>query len=230
MAAAYSAAVHGALQRKLSEVLLDSKVPEAQAKWLIGKGITTVAAFNDLADDRSQVADKIARRAGLDPADGVACQPLKTAWRTAEAIVKADLDARARGEEAETEKVMTEAAQKRIDESWEGHYHLSFPPTWVPANSTLGAVKRQLETRAAATMEVHKVKCLVEREAKADTIVLKLKPAAGTLRQEKLTEERQVASIWEFLYKHRTLMLACAMAAAPESRPTSRSCLSTTST
>ena len=39
-------------------------------------------AFSDLADNRS---------------------PLKTAWRTAEAIVKADLDARARGE-AETEK------------------------------------------------------------------------------------------------------------------------------
>ena len=88
MAAAYNAAVHGALQRKLSEVLLDSKVPEAQAKWLIGKGITTVAAFKDLADDRSQVADKIATPAGLDPADAVACQPLKTAWRTAEAIVK----------------------------------------------------------------------------------------------------------------------------------------------
>ena len=153
---------------------------------------------------------------GLDPADAVACQPLKTAWRTAEAIVKADLDARARGEEAETEKVMTEAARKRIDEVWDGHYHISFPPTWVPANSTLGAVKRQLETRAAATMEVHKVKCLVEREAKADTIVFKLKRAAGTLRQEKLTEEQQMASIWEFLYKHRTLMLAYAMAAAPE--------------
>ena len=68
-------------------VLLDSKVPEAQAKWLIGKGITTVASFNDLAD---------------------------------------------------------------------------------------------------------------------------------TLRQEKLTEEQQGASIWEFLHKHRTLMLAYAMAAAPE--------------
>ena len=77
-----------------------------------------MAAFSDLADDRSQVADKIARPAGLDPADAVACQPLKTAQRTAEAIVKADLDARARGEEeAETEKVMTEAARKRIDES-----------------------------------------------------------------------------------------------------------------
>ena len=85
---------------------LCSAVPEAQAKWLIGKGITTVAAFSDLADDRSQVADKIARPAGLDPADAVACQPLKTAWRTAEAIVKADLDARARGEDAETEKVI----------------------------------------------------------------------------------------------------------------------------
>ena len=71
MAAAYSAAVHGALQRKLSEVLLDSKVPEAQAKWLIGKGITTVAAFNDLADDRSQVADKIA-----GPQDWI----LRTLW------------------------------------------------------------------------------------------------------------------------------------------------------
>ena len=59
------------------------------------------------------------------------------------------------------------------------------------------------------------MKCLVEREAKADTIVLKLKPAAGTLRK-KMTEEQQVASIWEFLYKHRTLMLAYAMAAAPE--------------
>ena len=164
----------------------------------------------------AHVADKIARPAGLDPADAVACQPLKTAWRTAEAIVKADLDARARGEEAETEKVMTEAARKRIDESWDGHYHISFPPTWVPANSTLWAVKRQLETRAAATMEVHKVKCLVEREANADIIVLKLEPAAGTLRQEKLTEEQQVASIWELLYNHRTLMLAYAMAAAPE--------------
>ena len=65
-------------------------------------------------------------------------------------------------------------------------------------------------------MEVHKVKCLVERKAKADTIVLKLKPAAGTARQEKLTEEQQVASIWEFLCKHRTLMLAYGKVAAPE--------------
>ena len=61
MAAAYSETVHVALQRKLSEVLLDSKVPEAQVKWLIEKGITTVAAFNNIADGRSQVEDKVMR-------------------------------------------------------------------------------------------------------------------------------------------------------------------------
>ena len=212
----YSAEVQKALQQRLQETLLDAKVPQAQANWLREQGITTVAAFNDLADDRSQVADKIARPAGLDPANAVACQPLKTAWRAAEAIVKADLDARARGEEPEGDKALNETARKRIDRNWTEHYKIFFPPTWLPSNATLGTIKRHLETRAATTYEIHRVKCLVEREEQLDTILLKLRPPKRTVGHEELTEEQWVMSIWVFLYKHRTLMLAYAMAMAPD--------------
>ena len=183
---------HGVAVTETAQAGQCGSVAKTLAEVMVQECLTTCQAAACHADSGAQIAEKL----------GSANIGLQSVC--------------ARGEEAETEKVMTEAARKRIDESWDGHYHISFPPTWVRANSTLGAVKRQLETRAAAIMEVHKVKCLVEREAKTDTIVLKLKPAAGTLRQEKLTEEQQVASIWEFLYKHCTLMLAYAMAAAPE--------------
>ena len=200
MAFSYHADIHKALQRKFVEVLLDTRVPEAQVKWLIDKNITTIAAFNDLADDRTQVAEQIAKPAGLDPKDAVACQPLKTAWRQAEAIVRADLEARARGEEQEVDAAMSETARKRVDTSWKEHHKLSFPPTWVPANCTLGLVKKLIESRLATTYEIHKVKCLVEREARADTILLKLRPAKGSVCHEEVSEEQLIVGLWEFVY------------------------------
>ena len=216
MAFSYAPDVQKALQRKLHEVFLDAQVQEAQVQWLIGKNITTIATFNDLADNCTQVAEKIAKPAGLDSKDSIACQPLKTAWRLAEAIVRAELEARARGEDREADTILAETARKRIDSSWIEHHKISFPPTWVPANSTLGTVKRHIESRAATTIEIHKVKCLVEREARTDAILLKLKPTKTSIAHEEITEEQHIATLWEFVYKHRTLMLAYAMAVAPE--------------
>ena len=68
-------------------------------KLLVDKGITQREAFADLAETKTGIVDIVGRAAGLDPNDHVQCQPLKTAWHNTEAQTKAELEAKAKGDD-----------------------------------------------------------------------------------------------------------------------------------
>lgn len=82
------------LSPELREVLADAGVTSAVSKWLLDHGITEVSAFADLAESKAEIAYVVGMPAGLNPADALQTQPLKSAWRDAEAIRKAQLEAR----------------------------------------------------------------------------------------------------------------------------------------
>ena len=111
----YSAEVTAALSEDLLECLLDASVPESVAKFLADKHITKLAAFADLADSKSQIVTIVGRPAGLDHEDAIACQPLMTAWREAEALTKAALEAKARGEDIHKDATMGSEQRERLD-------------------------------------------------------------------------------------------------------------------
>ena len=69
--------------RELRDLLNDNGVKEDVAAWLVGKGITKVAAFADMAAERAGIIKNVGRTASLDPEDAVAYQPLVTARRNA---------------------------------------------------------------------------------------------------------------------------------------------------
>ena len=87
----------------LLQILEDSKVPEQIAKWLGDKGIVKVGAFADLAEDKNGICEVISAAIGIEFADNVERQPLKTAWREADAKHQVNLQSRAKGEDPEKE-------------------------------------------------------------------------------------------------------------------------------
>ena len=123
----YSAEIEQLLSRDFLEVLHEAGVKEPQAKYFADSGILTLSAFVDLADERSEVASKIARPAGIDPENNVLVQPLKSAWRAADAMVKAALEARAKGEEPTATKTLPAGARKRLDAHFKDHFKLISP-------------------------------------------------------------------------------------------------------
>lgn len=82
---------------ELHDVPAHCDVGKRIAKFLVDKNIVKMGAFADLADSKAGIVEVVGRPAGLDPSYGMACQPLKSAWRKAEADTKAKLDARAKG-------------------------------------------------------------------------------------------------------------------------------------
>ena len=98
----YSNDITKQLSEELNTCLLDAKVPETVAKFLVDKSITQREAFADLAETKTGIVDIVGRAAGLDPNDHVQCQPLKTAWRNTEAQTKAELEADAKGEDLQS--------------------------------------------------------------------------------------------------------------------------------
>ena len=102
MPTTYSAEVNKALSTELYDVLADNDVGEDVAKLLVSKNIYKLGAFADLADTKGGIVNVIGRPAGLDPEDSVACHPLKSAWRQAEAETKAALEKRRPKEKIQT--------------------------------------------------------------------------------------------------------------------------------
>ena len=209
----YDIALENQVHPAFLEVLYEAKVPETQVNYLVSNQIRNLASFVDLADTRGEVADKIARPAGVDHTSAFAVQPLKTAWRIADSIVKAQLEAKARGEDVKTTRTLPEGTRLRIDTNFKKHFKIIFPPTWQPSDETIAAVKDLLDKRKTRALELRKVKCLVEMpEAKG--VLLQLDPATAPKVQEHGSGD-PVTGLWVFQYKHRTLILAYTMAMAP---------------
>ena len=84
----YTAEVTDTLQKALYEILDEARVTQEVAKWLADQGITKLEAFADLADSKAEIVQIVGRGAGLDIDNAIKRQPLKTAWRQAEAQAK----------------------------------------------------------------------------------------------------------------------------------------------
>ena len=80
----------------------------------------------------------VAPGSGLKPEDPIACQPLKTAWRLAEASHKAALEAKARGEEVSSNDALGWEQRQRVDKSVLEYYHFTWPPTFQGSDGLLG--------------------------------------------------------------------------------------------
>ena len=133
----YSNDITKQLSEKLNTCLLDAKVPETVVKCLVDKGITKRAAVADLAETKTGIVDIVGRAAGLDPNDHVQCQPLKTAWRNAEAQTKAELEAEAKGEDLHKEAVMGSEQRQRWDDQAKCHFNFCWPAHWLSTSSLL---------------------------------------------------------------------------------------------
>ena len=136
----YSAETVKALSDDLFLILYDNQVPADIVEWMVSKGITKVAAF------AAQLVPVIIRAAGdkiqLSEEDAVATQPIKSAWRAAEAVTKVQNEAPARGEYPDRDATLGAEARKRLDESVTEHFKFMWPPAWQPQNSLVGKLQR----------------------------------------------------------------------------------------
>ena len=121
--AAYDDALGRQLDVNLRNLLEECRVQPEIAQWLVDKGIAQVGAFSDLAETKEAVV-KVLHKAGatIDPNDPVKCQPVKTAFRRAVAITKAEDEARARGEDIDREANLGSEDRKRLDKNTAQHF------------------------------------------------------------------------------------------------------------
>ena len=103
------------ISRELQDICADSGATEQVGSRLENKGVRRVEAVADLAESRQEIIEVVGRPAGLDTGDAFACQPLKSAWRAADAAVKAGLGAAARGEESTETYALTPEKRLRVD-------------------------------------------------------------------------------------------------------------------
>ena len=144
---AFSPEVTRALSEDLHDCLLDAGVTEAAAKFLVDKKILKLAAFADLADNKAGIVEVVGRPAGLDPGNMIECQPLKSAWRDAEAKTKASLEAHAKGEDVNKDVTLGSEQRERLDDQLKAHFKVMWPAAWLSTNGLLGKIKRFYDKR-----------------------------------------------------------------------------------
>ena len=130
---AWTAATVNAISRELKDCLQDAGVPECVAIFLIGRNIKKLEAFADLADTKAEIVDVVGGPAGLDVTDNIATQPLKSAWRNADAAVAAALAARKKGEEMDANYTLTPEKRQRIDDAVDAHNKFRWPASLCPS-------------------------------------------------------------------------------------------------
>ena len=151
------------MSKELSDIFADAGVTRAVADWLLGKGIRRIEAFADLAESRQQIVEVVGRPVGLDPDDAFQCQPLRTAWRNAEAAVKASLGAAARGEESIETYAFTPEKRQRVDGAVEKAFGFRWPANLCPDDSLLGKLERFYHKKYKYTPKIQETRNVLER-------------------------------------------------------------------
>ena len=138
MAFLFNHEVDGKLPKELLDFLCDNNISVEVAKWLADMNITKVQALADFASDRGTIINNVARVAGLDPDDPIACQPLVTAWRNADAVANAELEAMSKGQEPEVSDTLSSDQRIKLDEACAKHFKFRWPSSMQPDDVVLG--------------------------------------------------------------------------------------------
>ena len=211
----YSDGTIKALSKELCDVLIDNDVGEDVAKFLISKGIVKLNAFADLADSKSGIVEVIGRAAGLEIDDPIKCQPLKSAWRRAEAETKASLDAKAKGQDPEKDVTMGSEQRLRLDAEVKAYYKFDWPAAWLSGNQLLGKLRRMLEKRTDFVPRLEAdVKTVFEKEV--DPLFKIFFSKRGVLQAQADSGYTPVQGLTRFRERHFQLMIAYNQAASPD--------------
>ena len=141
--------------------------------------------------------------------DAVVCQPLKTAWREADAMVKANLEARAKGQEVEPNAMMSPEERQRLDDSIDARFNFRWPPNHTPNDALLQRSERFLRKRTRFVARVAEALSILDKADSGNNVLLKISTDAravtGICAQ---AEEIQVQGLWQFKRRHMIVLLA----------------------
>ena len=211
----YDAEVSKKLGEDLNEILFDADVDEKVARFLADLNIRKVEAFADLPDSKAEIIDVVGRPAGLDPQNKVACQPLVTAWRRAEADAKALLEARAKGEDTDKDVPLSYEQRQRLDAQAFAYYKFSWPPAWQAASSLIGKLKRFLDKQTDFVPRLETdVRSILEK--KANPLFEICLSQKGSVQTQPKDGYSPIQGLWKLRERHFLLMLAYNEAAYPE--------------
>ena len=121
---------------------------------------------------------------GLDPNDALQCQPLKSAWRTADAAVKAGLGATARGEEAAETYALSPEKRLRVGGAVERAFGFRWPANLCPDDALLGKLERFYHKKYRFTPRIQETRNVLERGTHASKVLAQVRRETDPLTEE----------------------------------------------
>ena len=205
------------LSTELRECLEEHNVTENVAKWLAEQNITKIEAFADLAESKKEIIDAVGRPAGIEVGDPIKCQPLKTAWRYAEARAKATLDAEMSGKEPEVAFCMTAEQRQKLDATVEAKFKFRWPANLTPASGIIAKLENVYRKKLQETPKVTEARSILDKGTQAMKVTLSFHEGQQSVMGRTTTDnEPDVNNMWAFRCKHMTLMIAYVQAGGPE--------------
>ena len=213
----YSDTVTKTLTRGLVDILAEAHVQDVVAEYLASRNIVSVTAFADLADDRSGIVQVLARPAGLDPRDPLEVQPIRTAWRAAEAEAKVQLESKIKGETPEQESTLSQDQRNKIDRSAETYYHFIWPPALLANDQLMARLVRFYQKKTRYVPKLAQTRALNDKVVEATAVTIKIdKHKRSTPQAEEVEEDVQIQGLWMMIRLHMILMIAYNQAASPD--------------
>ena len=188
------------LDPKLDKLLKKHGVDEKVHTYLREKNKTNIGQYAGLADSKADVGDGICAPSGLDKNDRLICQPVKSAWQEAEALVAAELDHIRRGKTSDLDDPVDPEVRVKKTNTFDAYYHIQLPGHLVGCDSLVGRCVREYERRTPNAIDIMKVRSLAHKPSDV---------GESSVDDEPLNHHR-------FIYKHRVLMNTLALAVAPE--------------
>ena len=213
----YAESVTKILSRELVDILTEAHVQPEIAEYLATNNVISVSAFADLADDRAGIVAVLARPAGLDPRDPLAVQPVRTAWRAADAEAKLQLEAKIKGETPEQEAILSQDQRNKIDRSAESYYHFVWPPALLANDQLMGRLVRFYLKKTRYVPKLSQTRALNDKTVESTTMTIKIdKHRRSTPQAQTEDEDIQIQGLWMMIRLHMILMIAYNQAASPD--------------
>ena len=214
----FSADAISNLQRELVEIFDETRVPEDIVKYCNDNGIHKVMAFADLAESKTEIVQVLSRIAGLDQGDPLKCQPIKSAWRTADAQTKASLEVSASGKEAEPVRTMGPTERARVDDQVEKKFNFRWPAALLPCNALLTKIEAVYRKHLRETPRIQEARSILDKGAAIphSQVTFTWKPGSSNVMGATTEDDEACPGVWAFRTKHLILMIAYVQADAPD--------------
>ena len=217
ISAGFSAAVTAKLDRELLEIFEEAAFPENLTLYCAQNNLTKVMAFADLAESKAEVVKIFARVSELDANDPLKCQPVKSAWRIADARTKAALEAEATGKEPETIRTMGPTERAKVDAAVEAQYAFRWPTSLLPHSSLLTKIEAIYRKQLKETPRIQEARSILDKGAATSQVQFSWKPGTHNLMGTTVEDDGpEVPTLWAFKTKRQILMIAYVHADAPE--------------